>query len=84
MTEQSTATIEVFAGPLKGSRGFSDVEQVRFLTEDVAVVHSIGALAPAGCTEPSPVTGSRETWVLARREDGWHVAAYQSTSEHAA
>ena len=29
-------------------------------------------------------TGSRETWVLSRREDGWHVAAYQSTSEHAA
>jgi len=84
MTEQSSANIEVFAGPLKGSRRFSDAEQVRFLTEDVAVVRSIGAIAPAACTEPSPATGSRETWVLARREDGWHVAAYQSTSEHAA
>jgi uncharacterized protein (TIGR02246 family) len=84
MTGQSTATTERFAGPLKGSRGFSDVEQVRFLTDDVAVVHSIAAIAPAGSSEPAPATGSRETWVLARREDGWRVAAYQSSPEHAA
>lgn len=78
------AMTQVFAGPLKGSRGFSDVEQVRFLTDDVAVVHSIGAIAPAGYSEPVPATAYRETWVLARREDGWRVAAYQTSPERAA
>ncbi len=84
MTDQSTATTERFAGPLKGSHGFADVERVRFLTDDVAVVHSIGAIASAGYSESVSATGSRETWVLCRREDGWRVAAYQSTPEHAA
>jgi len=74
---------EVFAGPLKGSRGFSDIQRVRFLNDDVAVVHSIGSIAPAGYGEPSAETRSRETWILSRRDDGWRVAAYQSTPERA-
>ena len=71
----------------------SDVQRVRFLTDDIAIVHSTGSIAPAGCGEPAPAAGcsepapesrSRETWVLSRREDGWRVAAYQSSPEHAA
>lgn len=60
----------------------ADVERVRFLTDDVAIVYSAGSIAPAGCSEPAPESRSRETWVLSRREDGWRVAAFQSSHEH--
>ena len=56
---------------------------MRFLTDDVAVVYSAGSIAPAGYSEPAPESRSRETWVLSRREDGWRVAAFQSSPERA-
>src|SRR5258706_2345588 len=40
--------VDVFAGPLKGSRAIHEVQSVRFLGADAAIVISKGAVVPAG------------------------------------
>ena len=65
-----------FAGPLKGSRVIDQPRDVRFLTEDTAIVISEGGIVfPGQSAVPSEGT-VRATWVLAKRDGRWHVAAY--------
>lgn len=65
-----------FAGPLKGSRVIDQPQDVRFLNEDTAIVISEGGIVfPGQNAVPSEGT-VRATWVLAKRDGRWHVAAY--------
>jgi uncharacterized protein (TIGR02246 family) len=65
-----------FAGPLKGSRVIDQPQDVRFLNEDTAIVISEGGIVfPGQNAVPSEGT-VRVTWVLAKRDGCWHVAAY--------
>jgi uncharacterized protein (TIGR02246 family) len=64
-----------FAGPLKGSRVIDQPQDVRFLNEDTAIVISEGGIVfPGQNAVPSEGT-VRATWVLAKRDSRWHVAA---------
>ncbi|WP_438028289.1 SgcJ/EcaC family oxidoreductase [Sorangium sp. So ce233] len=71
---------ELFAGVLAGTRLVGEIERVRFLGPDTAVVVSTGAvlwpwqeLAPAS-------RRSRQTLVVVRGDDGrWRVASFQNT-----
>lgn len=56
----------LFAGALRGSRGLHDVQRVRFLGDDTAVVISRGGVLPAGQAEPDPASRALDTWVLSR------------------
>lgn len=62
-----------FAGPLHGTRRIHDVESIRLLTPDVALVHTLSATVPP--------EGLRETvtWVLVLGPEGWRIASYHST-----
>lgn len=71
---------ELFAGVLAGTRLVGEVEGVRFLGPDAAVVVSTGAvLWPWQRTAPAD-RRSRQTLVVVRGDDGrWRVASFQNT-----
>jgi uncharacterized protein (TIGR02246 family) len=59
----------LFRGVLKGTRITATVESLASLSDDVALVHTLG-------------TGrkkSRQTYVVVRREGGWQIRSFQNT-----
>jgi uncharacterized protein (TIGR02246 family) len=74
--EIQTTTAGAFAGPLKGSRVIDQPQDVRFPNEDTAIVISEGGIVfPGQNAVPSEGT-VRATWMLAKRDGRWYVAAY--------
>jgi uncharacterized protein (TIGR02246 family) len=72
---------ELFQGPLQGSKltGFGD-PRVRFLRDDVAVVVTGGGSSLTGGSDPAAEgRASTLTYVLARGDEGWRIAAFQNT-----
>jgi uncharacterized protein (TIGR02246 family) len=65
----------LFRGVLSGSALVGEVESVRHLRDDVAVLHATGSVQmPWRATLPKRRL-SRQTIVAVRTEDGWRVAA---------
>jgi uncharacterized protein (TIGR02246 family) len=64
---------------LKGTRLVGQVEQVRFLDHDMAVLHAVGNTVMRGKSAPARQRASIQTLVAVRRDDGWRVAAFQNT-----
>ena len=59
----------LFRGVLKGTRIAATVESLASLSDDVALVHTLG-------------TGrkkSRQTYVVVRRDEGWQIRSFQNT-----
>jgi uncharacterized protein (TIGR02246 family) len=76
------ATMEtMFDGPLKGSRGTHDVQRIRFVGADTAIVLSKGAILLAGQTEPAAESRTLDGWVLSRQDGTWRVAAFHNCPE---
>jgi uncharacterized protein (TIGR02246 family) len=69
----------LFATHLKGSRLVGEITKVRFLAEDVALMHAIGGTILAGAQAPTPERDSIQTLVAVRRDDTWQLAAFQNT-----
>lgn len=67
-----------FAGPLKGSRVRDEVQSVRHLGADAAVVVSRSAIVMAGETEVPDDRWVIATWTLARRNGKWLLTAYHN------
>ena len=68
-----------FAGPLRGSRAFDHPQDVRFLTDDAAVVVSEGGIIFPG-QDTVPNEGLvRATWVLVKRNGSWCIAGYHNS-----
>jgi uncharacterized protein (TIGR02246 family) len=68
-----------FAGRLQGSRVFDRPQDVRFLTDATAIVVSEGGIVfPGQDVVPSEAL-VRATWVLAKRDGSWYVAAYHNS-----
>ena len=70
---------QLFDKWLKGSRLVGQVEDVRFLSPDVAVMHAVGGTVMPGKTEPSPERESIQTLVATRQGGEWRFAAFQNT-----
>ncbi len=68
-----------FAGRLQGSRAFDHAQDIRFLTDETAIVVSEGGIIFPG--QDAVPSGSlvRATWVLAKRNGTWYVAAYHNS-----
>ena len=64
---------------MNGARLVGHVEEVRFLSPDVAVMHAVGGTMMRGKTEPSPERDSIQTLVATRRDGEWRLAAFQNT-----
>ncbi len=70
---------QLFDKWLKGTRLVGRVEDVRFLSPDVALMHAVGSTVMRGKSEPSPERDSIQTLVATREDGQWRLAAFQNT-----
>jgi uncharacterized protein (TIGR02246 family) len=68
-----------FAGPLNGSRVAAHPVDVRFLTDDTAIVVSEDGIIFPGQDAVASERLVRATWVLVRRDDAWRIASYHNS-----
>lgn len=61
-----------FDGPLKNTRVEARIVDLRFLSSDVAIFHSVGQIVPVG-------DNSIQTFVATKDAEGWLIAAFQNT-----
>ncbi|TDD87945.1 SgcJ/EcaC family oxidoreductase [Actinomadura darangshiensis] len=66
---------KAFAGPLKGSRGIDEPQDIR-VDGDTAVIVSKAGIIMAGEEELPSDRERIATWVLSRRDGRWLVSAY--------
>jgi uncharacterized protein (TIGR02246 family) len=64
---------------LKGTRLVREVESVRFLSPDVALMHALGGTVMRGKSRPAPERDSIQTLVAIKRNGEWRLAAFQNT-----
>jgi uncharacterized protein (TIGR02246 family) len=64
---------------LKGTRLVGEVESVRFLSPDVALMHALGGTVMRGKSRPAPERDSIQTLVAIKRNGAWRLAAFQNT-----
>ncbi|KWX00360.1 hypothetical protein TH66_16205 [Carbonactinospora thermoautotrophica] len=70
---------KLFAGVLKDSRLQGEVESIRLIAPDVAVVHAVGTVLLAWHTRPARRRLSRQTLVLVRENGRWRITAFHNT-----
>ena len=68
-----------FAGPLKGTRSSGKTLDVRFVSDETAVVISEAGVLLPGEIEAPPERTSLATWVIVRQDGHWRIAAYSSS-----
>ena len=68
-----------FDGWLPGSRSVAEVINVRFLSDDVAVVHTFGGIMFPGETDVQPDWVGIQTWVVIEEDGEWLATAYQNS-----
>src|SRR6266545_3438114 len=73
---------EGFAGPLKGSQGIDEPQDIRILGGDTAVVVSRAGIVLAGERDLPAERERMATWVLSRHTGRWMVAAYANAPAH--
>lgn len=76
--------VGAFEGPFKGTQVTGTPIDLRFLGDDAAVVVTVGGVLAAGETELADERAIRATWVIARHEGEWKLAAYQNSPRGAA
>jgi uncharacterized protein (TIGR02246 family) len=69
----------LFRGVLAGSALVGEVESIRYVQPDVAVVHASGAVLMPWRTRLPKRRLSRQTLVAVRTADGWRFEALQNT-----
>ncbi|CAG7600423.1 SgcJ/EcaC family oxidoreductase [Actinacidiphila bryophytorum] len=74
-----SAMAGAFAGPLHGTRRVHDIERIRLVTPDVALVHTSSATVQDGQYAPAAEEREAVTWVLARHAGRWLIEAYHSS-----
>jgi len=76
--EIRTTMAGAFAGPLHGTRRIHEIERIRLIAPDVALVHTRSATVTA--EQDGAGAGQRETvtWVLARHDGRWLIEAHHS------
>jgi uncharacterized protein (TIGR02246 family) len=68
-----------YAGPFKGTRVTGTPVDVRFATDDVALLRTHGGLLSPGDTEIPPALAVRSTWIAVKRDGEWWLAGYQNS-----
>jgi uncharacterized protein (TIGR02246 family) len=68
-----------YAGPFKGTRVTGAPISVRFLSEGTGVLITRGGVLFGEETDVSPEREIQATWVLAKKDGGWCIAAYHNS-----
>jgi uncharacterized protein (TIGR02246 family) len=69
----------IFAVLYRDSRLEGFVKNIRFLSDDIAVVHLHGRPRIPGQAIPAPEQHSIQTLIGIRRPDGWRISSFQNT-----
>src|SRR6266850_6393060 len=69
----ATFTQQIFDTVMKGSRLEGEVNFVRFLSPDLAVMHSVVRTILPGQAEASPSRDSMEMYVVKKRDGSWQT-----------
>lgn len=70
---------ELFDTLLRGSHIESQIENIRFLSEDVAIVHSTGGVQLRWQRRLPSKRDSIQTHVAVKQDGGWKFTAFQNT-----
>jgi uncharacterized protein (TIGR02246 family) len=68
-----------YAGPFKGTGVTGRPVDVRFVSDDVALLRTHGGILAPGETEIAPELAVRSTWITVKRDGQWQLAAYQNS-----
>lgn len=68
-----------YAGPFKGTGVTGAPVDVRFPSEDVAVLRTHGGILAAGESDIADELAVRSTWVCVKRDGQWQLASYQNS-----
>jgi uncharacterized protein (TIGR02246 family) len=71
--------VAAYAGPFKGSRVVGKVVDVRFVSDEVALLRTHGGILAPGQTEIDPAMKVRSTWIVVKNEGEWQLAVYQNS-----
>ncbi|MDO8145896.1 MULTISPECIES: SgcJ/EcaC family oxidoreductase [unclassified Isoptericola] len=71
-----------FAGPYRGTQVSGTPFQVRYLSQDIALMLTEGGVARAGADAVADDDAVRASWLLVREDQGWKLAAYQNSPKH--
>jgi uncharacterized protein (TIGR02246 family) len=70
---------ELFTRWLKGSQLIGQIDELRFLAPDVALLHASGSILDAGRSSPAPERLSAQTVVVHKRDGVWQFVAFHNT-----
>lgn len=68
-----------YAGPFKGTGVTGKPVDLRFATDDCALIRTHGGILAPGETSIAPELAVRSTWVVVKRDGEWQLAAYQNS-----
>lgn len=68
-----------YAGPFKGTGVTGTPVDVRFVSDDVALLRTHGGILAPGETEIDPELAVRSTWVVVKKDGEWQLAGYQNS-----
>jgi uncharacterized protein (TIGR02246 family) len=71
--------VAAYAGPFKNSGVIGNPVDVRFVTDDVALLRTHGGILAEGETEIDPELAVRSTWVCVKQDNEWFLAGYQNS-----
>jgi len=75
----AAALQQLFETRFQGSRLEGFIQHIRFLSDDIALVHLHGRPQIPGQAVPAPEQYSIQTLIGIRRADGWRFTAFQNT-----
>ncbi len=64
---------------MKGTRLVAEIQSVRFLTPEVAIMLVIGGTIMRGKTNPAPERNSIQALVAVKRDETWALTLFQNT-----
>ncbi|HEV2783520.1 MAG TPA: SgcJ/EcaC family oxidoreductase [Actinophytocola sp.] len=73
---------DAFEGRYKGTQVTGKPIDIRFLSEDVAILLSQGGVLEPGKTEVDSDSAIRASWIATRKDGEWRLAAYQNTPRY--
>lgn len=68
-----------YAGPFKNSNVTGNPVDVRFISDDVALLRTHGGILAPGQTEIPPELAVRSTWLTVKKDGEWRLAGYQNS-----
>lgn len=71
---------QAFAGPLKNTSTYNKQLSLRFIGDDTAIVVSESGILFPGQTEVLDTGKVNATWVLAKQDGSWRIAAYHNSA----